>query len=716
MLTLALADHVVLAVVLTNANLIVVVEEAVKTTTKDEDILGVHSANTPGAGTPLRGTSTGSLEVRVVELLVDSEGNGRVGVALHVVVVKNAVLGSSAPQPGALGALNQDTTTVVEVDLRVVAKVKLVISNPEPGVLEVDAGLLGHVEKHESTHTLSLGLSLNRGGLLASIGLELSTSRATDAEVNVKEAGRARGLASDVELHQDSTGLGSESLKHEVLDLDIADITSLTDLPDGLGVGLILEVLAATSHDERPDFADNLDVLGNLDSIGNDIGTVVEVNNLALLNTVKDSLDSSSVVGLSITLGTLGLDRNKVGGGNGVVLRLALGDDVAVAGEDSLGLRDGSLRALNSLAATASVSTTLDPRVDLGVASKDGCAGTSVLDSDRDSRRHVDVVEDQSTVGAGLAGVVVGKETNLGVGNLAVSQEDGADVLDAPASGHVNSNLGTGDVEAVEGPDPVPVHVDGSVTVAEGHVAASELLAAKEATIASTDEGEVGHETTRAVVDEDTLLLVVLARVLDHLEDDVLERSGLGNLPVDTGSRTLGHTSKVNLEVTDLAEEVVLVGVPVGTVGVVGIGIDDSHTLEVGRRLENGKLTEITNHVGVVVGENRLGDNVGTRREVNNSRGNSGRVAALAATVAIRKGGVDGRSVVRAAITLGAVILDVTEDLVVASTAIGNGTLALDRREPPRPSSSRSHSRSGVLRNRRSSNLDFDSLRSSLNR
>jgi hypothetical protein len=48
-----------------------------------------------------------------------------------------------------------------------------------------------------------------------------------------------------------------------------------------------------------------------------------------------------------------------------------------------------------------------------------------------------------------------------------------------------------------------------------------------------------------------------------HVEDNVLERSGLRDLPVDTCTNTDGHCSGIYDEVADLTEEVILVGIPV---------------------------------------------------------------------------------------------------------------------------------------------------------
>lgn len=695
------ADHVVLAVVERHTLLVVVVKEAVETTTEDEDVLRVDSSDTPGASALGRVAGARGSEIGVVEVGVDRKGYSGVGVALHVgslgldqrhvdvagalelVVVENVVLRGGTPEPGALGALNQDTSAVVDVDLRVVGKVKLVIGDPQPGVLHVDAGLLGDVHEHERTDTLGVGLGLDLGSLLAGVGLELGTSRASDAEVNVKETSRAGSLTSDVELHEDGTGLRAESLEHEILDLDVADITLLTNLPDRLGVGLVLEVLVAAGHDERPDLTDNLDVLGDLDSVGDDVGAVVKVDNLAFSDAVKDSLDSSGIIRDTITLGALGLDRHKLGSGDVVVLGLALGDDLASAVEEDRGLLDGGLGILDSLTVAADVSTALNPRVDLGVAGEDGSLSALVLDGDGDGRRHVDVVEDQGTVGARLGGVVGGENTDLSVGDLAVEQENRTDVLDVLAGSHVNTDVATVNVESVEGPDPVPVHVDSSVAVAESHVASSKLLTTEETTVLATNEHKISHEAAGAVVDKDALLDVVLALVLNHLEDNVLERSSLGDLPVDTGTRSLGHAGEVDLEVSDLAEKVVLVGVPVVALVVVGVAVDDGHAGKVGGGLENGKGLDIADHVGVVVGEDGLGDDVGAGREVNKSRADGARVAAETAAVAIREGGVDGLGIVSSAITLGTVVLDVSEDLVIGRATVGDGTLTLNGCEPP---------------------------------
>ena len=61
-------------------------------------------------------------------------------------------------------------------------------------------------------------------------------------------------------------------------------------------------------------------------------------------------------------------------------------------------------------------------------------------------------------------------------------------------------------------------------------------------------EDEVTEESTGTVLHEDTLVLVASSR--GHLEDDVHEGSGLGDLPVNTGGGAANGT-EVNDEVAN---------------------------------------------------------------------------------------------------------------------------------------------------------------------
>ena len=54
----------------------------------------------------------------------------------------------------------------------------------------------------------------------------------------------------------------------------------------------------------------------------------------------------------------------------------------------------------------------------------------------------------------------------------------------------------------------IAYHEDSSLAAIENQVASGELLAAKECTVLSTIEGQICHETTRAIVHEDSNLRI----------------------------------------------------------------------------------------------------------------------------------------------------------------------------------------------------------------
>ena len=137
----------------------------------------------------------------------------------------------------------------------------------------------------------------------------------------------------------------------------------------------------------------------------------------------------------------------------------------------------------------------------------------------------------------------------------------------------------------------------------------------------------------------------------------------------------------VNDEVANLAVEVVLVRVPVGTVTTwdIGIGIDQAHTLEVRSGLEDRHVQWVTDELGVVVLNDGLADHVSAGREVDERGCCGGRVASLAATIAVSDDLVDDFSVIGRTVTLGSELLDVTEDLVRCWVGVERSlALALD--------------------------------------
>lgn len=689
------ADNVLLAALSGETVLVVVVKEGVQTTTKDVDIGRVHHTETPSTSTVGGGTIAAGREVGIKVALIDGEGSGSIGVTLHVsslsldnghphvagigdlVVVHLRVLRGSSPEPDGVLRLEKDTTAVVDVNLRVVLEVKLVVGNPEPTVLDVDGSSLGGVEQEESTLAVSVGLVGAVGVLGTSVGLQSGTSRATNAEVDIPETGGTSRRSSEVPLHHDGTRSSTLGLDDQVGELDIANIASLTNLEDGLGVGLVVEG-SAVSHEKRPHLTDNLDLLvgRNLDSVGDDVGTVIKEDDLSSAGVVKETLNGSSVISGTVTLATRCLCADEAALVKALVLGLGAGEDIAVIGQETSRLGDATLGSLNSLAFTSVVGATLSVASNHGTTCDEGRVVTSVADGSVNTSAEVNIVQDHGVVGHGEVGLVQGVDTNGSVGDDTVEEQEraGSDGADA-TSRHINTNLSIVDGNLLHGPKPAPVEVDGRVAAVEGQVAGGELLVTKEGTVATTVEDEISHETTRAVVHEDTLLSVGSARVGVHVEDNVLKTSGLSNLPVDTSASLGTQVGDVNDEVANLTEKVVLVGVPVGTVILVRVRVDDSHADKAGSGLEGGNINGITNKLSVISLHNGLADHVSTGREVDEGRLGSLRVTAETATRAVGDSRVDGIGVISRSVTLGTIVHHVAEDLVGAVVS-KDGSLA----------------------------------------
>ena len=686
------ANHVVLAVGGVKAVLSIVVEERVETTTIDENVRRVLNTETPGTSAGII-AAAGEVRVRVVR--VGSERSVGVRVALHVgglgldgthedvlgignvVVDQLRVLSGGTPEPSSLGRLNEETTTVVDVDLTVVGKIKLVIGNPTPNVLEVDGSRGSDVEEHERTNALGVGSSGRVRGLGAGIGLQTRAGGTTNTEVSIPHTRRSRSRASEVPLNKDSTGLGTSSLEDDIGNLNITRVTALTDLEHGSGLGLVGEGVTG-SDNHGPNLTNNLGTSRDLEGARDDVGTVVEVDNLSIGETIEDSLESSSIISRSVTLGTLSLNGDKVGSSDTVVLGLGSSTEVAIAISERSGTSRSSGGSSDSLATISGVDTTLGIRRD-ATAGENNSAGALVLDGILGTGE-VNVVENQSTVGVSLGGIVKSEDTGGG-SNLGVEHDNLASGLGTAASSQIKTNIGIGDGDTREGPEPVPVHVKSSRDTVEGKVLGGELLVTEEHTIETTVESKIGHEATGTVVHEDTLLLVG-GRLGVHVELDVLERSGLGNLPVNTGT-SIAHTSKIDLEVSDLTEEVVLVGPPVVASVIIRIRVDDTNTLETSVGLDGGDGVEVTNEVSVVVRNDGSGNKVSSGREVDDGRGGGLGVTTLSATRAISDGAVDSSGIVGGTVTFGTVVGDVTEDLVVSSTTEGDAALTVDVGEPP---------------------------------
>lgn len=72
----------------------------------------------------------------------------------------------------------------------------------------------------------------------------------------------------------------------------------------------------------------------------------------------------------------------------------------------------------------------------------------------------------------------------------------------------------------------------------------------------------------------------------------------------------------VNDKITNMAVEIVLILVPVDTIGKIGVRVDDGNAIEVGCGFEDWQIVCIANELGIVSHDQRLADSVGSWRKV----------------------------------------------------------------------------------------------------
>lgn len=685
-----------LAVVGRHAILTVVLEERVRPRTVAPDAGAVDNTDGPGSLVRL------GAHIHVEILLVDGERRGGVWVWLHVwsfrldrahenilgalkVILNHlGMLRCSTVEPDRTLRFDEHTASVVDVDLGVVGLVQLVVGRPQPNVLKIAIRILGDVELHKRADTISVGGVCRIWVLLAVGGLKLGALEATNTEMGVPETGLAV-LGVDVPLHEDGARGRSLGADDTIGHFKGALVPALfADLENGLGV-VHVSKLGASGHENRPNLANDLDILlgRNGDGLVDKVRTVVGIQNLAVLETIDSLLDGIGIAVLAVTLGAGALKADERARGDVLILGLAALKE-AVLTEKATGLAwcVGDISLDTALSAACCESIALGP-AGHGLATSQkhlagevlyrGCLGTG----------EVNIVQNQRTAGGGNA--VFGErgvDTDRSVDVFAVKHYDGTDGLILRSIGHVKPDFAVVESVRLHSPEPVPVHVDAGTTVVEGHVASGILLAAEECPNCTAVENEVRHETAGTVILEDTLL-VGTRGTLRHVEDDVLNARSLGNLPVDASSRS--GSRDVDDHVADLAIKVVLVGVPVGAISSwnVRIRVDNAHTLEAGRSLDSGHLESIADELRVVILNDRLADNISSRREIDNGWLGGGRVTFLATARAIANGLVDGVGIVGRAVTLSAVVLDVAVNLVAGRVGVeGSLALALDVGNP----------------------------------
>lgn len=93
---------------------------------------------------------------------------------------------------------------------------------------------------------------------------------------------------------------------------------------------------------------------------------------------------------------------------------------------------------------------------------------------------------------------------------------------------------------------------------------------------------------------------MLVSSSLGHLENNVGKRSSLSNLPMNTSSGSIA-TGQIDLEVSDLSVEVVLVLVPVVSTITVWVGVNDSNSSEIRRGNDCRDIVSISDKLSEVV-------------------------------------------------------------------------------------------------------------------
>ena len=119
----------------------------------------------------------------------------------------------------------------------------------------------------------------------------------------------------------------------------------------------------------------------------------------------------------------------------------------------------------------------------------------------------------------------------------------------------------------------------------------------------------------------------------------------------------------VDDKVSDLAKEIVLVGVPVSVIAV-RVRVDNGNTSEAGRCFNCRKCNRIADKLGVIILDQWRADEVRSRWKVNESWGYGTGVAAFTAAVTITDGGIDCRGVIGVTVTFCPIVLDIAEYFV----------------------------------------------------
>lgn len=193
---------------------------------------------------------------------------------VEVVIVEPVVLRSGADQPGSLGRLDENTTTGGDDGVSGTT-IQVVVCGPDPDVLDVCRRGRGQVDCKESGHTAT--------GILVCAGVADGGLGCTaHGYLSVPDSDIAWGSTGYVDLDDDSTWKGLGDGESHIGNVGDADVAGVTDLDDwGWGVD-VLEGVAGSGND-GPGFTDDAGVGGDEEGALDDVDTVWEVCNLALV-------------------------------------------------------------------------------------------------------------------------------------------------------------------------------------------------------------------------------------------------------------------------------------------------------------------------------------------------------------------------------------------------------------------------------------------------
>ena len=143
------------------------------------------------------------------------------------------------------------------------------------------------------------------------------------------------------------------------------------------------------------------------------------------------------------------------------------------------------------------------------------------------------------------------------------------------------------------------------------------------------------------------------SRVRAHHNLDISQTGCLPRRPMDTRCPSTGrYRSQVQNKISNLPEEHIRRRPALVPIILVFVTIDQTHSLELWRSLDNRTSVWIANQLSEIVIDNRLGDDIGAGREVYNRRGCSGCSTAFrGGTITIADGSVDSGSIISLAIT-----------------------------------------------------------------